>query len=133
MYDPTQSKRTAAATNGINLVSGLWLIAAPWVLGYEETEAMWNDVVAGVLVVMAAGVKATNPIRYLRASWVNVIVGVWLILAPFVLQYGGDNVISGVNKALWNDVVLGILIVVPAWLSATIVKNPAPEEANNRR
>jgi hypothetical protein len=35
----------------INLLFGLWLIAAPWLLAGAPQGATWNDIIAGILVV----------------------------------------------------------------------------------
>jgi hypothetical protein len=35
----------------LNLLIGLWLIGAPWLLTGGMSAATWNDVVAGLLVV----------------------------------------------------------------------------------
>ena len=37
-------------------------------------------------------------------GWSNVILGIWLICAPFILGY------SSSAGALWNDILLGILV-----------------------
>lgn len=41
-------------------------------------------------------------------NWINLLLGVWLILAPFVLGY------SDTNKALWSDLIVGVVIVILA-------------------
>lgn len=38
-------------------------------------------------------------------SWLCVIAGIWLIIAPFILGYS-DNV-----TALWNDIILGLIVL----------------------
>lgn len=40
-----------------NIPLGLWFIAAPWVLGYEEILPIANDMICGVLVVAFGLVK----------------------------------------------------------------------------
>lgn len=37
-------------------------------------------------------------------SWTNVALGLWLVIAPFALLY------AGVSLALWDNVIVGILI-----------------------
>lgn len=39
-----------------------------------------------------------------RASWTNLVLGLWLIIAPFSLAY------AGVTAAVYEDVILGIVI-----------------------
>lgn len=40
-----------------NLLPAAWLILAPWVLGYENTTAIVNDMAVGILVIAFAMVK----------------------------------------------------------------------------
>lgn len=40
-----------------NIALGIWLLAAPWILSYEDTTAIINDMAAGALVVIFAFVK----------------------------------------------------------------------------
>jgi hypothetical protein len=35
----------------INILFGLWLIAAPWLLANTIAEAAWNDVISGMSIV----------------------------------------------------------------------------------
>ncbi|MBX6746987.1 MAG: SPW repeat protein, partial [Acetobacteraceae bacterium] len=42
------------------------------------------------------------------ASGLNIILGIWLIISPWVLGY------SGLPWPLWNNVVCGILIALLA-------------------
>lgn len=103
--------------SGITLLPGLWLIIAPWLLGYDLVAApKWNDVLVGAAVLVLAGVSLILPARYRAISRINMTLGAWLIIAPFVLPYGEGAVVS--NVAFWNDLVLGIVIITSAWLSA---------------
>jgi hypothetical protein len=48
-----------------------------------------------------------------RLTWINLIVGIWLIMAPFAM--GGVATLTSVPVG--NDVVLGILLVATsAWI-----------------
>jgi hypothetical protein len=38
----------------LNLIAGLWLIVAPWLLGFEDSNAMTIDVVIGTIVAALA-------------------------------------------------------------------------------
>jgi len=37
-------------------------------------------------------------------AWVNIVAGVWLIIAPFVLNYSSNQ------SALVNDIVAGVIV-----------------------
>lgn len=51
-------------------------------------------------------------------EWVNVVLGVWLILSPWILGF------SGMTGAMWNAVIVGLLVGVLA-LSVTREKPKA--------
>lgn len=55
----------------------------------------------------------------LRANWVNVILGIWMVVSPFVLGF------SNVRAATWNDVATGLAVLFLA-LSRSGSRNPAP-------
>lgn len=39
-------------------------------------------------------------------SWINFVLGLWLIIAPFALRY------NMVPTATWNNVIVGIAVAV---------------------
>jgi hypothetical protein len=43
---------TTVAPAWINLVVGIWVFASPWVLNYAGSDAIWTDLMAGVLLVI---------------------------------------------------------------------------------
>jgi len=49
-------------------------------------------------------------------SWLNLMLGTWLVISPFVLFLSG--------AAMWNNVILGIIIAAFA-LTNTYSKVPA--------
>jgi hypothetical protein len=38
----------------LNLIAGLWLIMAPWLLGFEDSNAVMIDVIIGIVVAALA-------------------------------------------------------------------------------
>jgi hypothetical protein len=99
--------------SGLNVIAGIWLILAPFILGYWElSAAMWNNVIVGALVLVMAGTRAANPMAMPGLSWVNVALGIWLILSPFALGHAEYETI------LWNNIVLGVIVASLAIWSA---------------
>lgn len=39
-------------------------------------------------------------------NWAQIILGIWLVISPWILGFGE------INTALWNNVVIGILILI---------------------
>ena len=100
-------RSTVKWTSGTNLAAGIWLIAAPFILGYSAvTAAVWNDVLIGLAVAGLAWARVAKPLEREGVSWTNVVLGVWLLAAPFALAY------SGTTAALWNDIVIGLVVLV---------------------
>ena len=68
----------------INLAIGLWLMAAPDVLGYAGLAADHDRVVGPVIATFACVAiwEATRPLR-----WVNLLIALWMLLAPWMLGF----------------------------------------------
>jgi ABC-type molybdate transport system permease subunit len=86
-----------------NLVLGLWLFVSPWALNYAEVQnAAWNAYVLGVAIVVFAAIAA-----YMPKAWeemVNTLLGVWLILSPYVIGFATHTMVA------FHTVVVGVLV-----------------------
>lgn len=65
-----------------NTAIGVWLMAAPAVLGYGGAAAL-NDRIVGPIVATFAVVAASEATR--GARWVNLPIGLWMILSRWIL------------------------------------------------
>jgi hypothetical protein len=76
----------------VTLVLGIWLFISPWALGFYAgmTAASWNFFIVGVAFVVFA-VAALN-LRTLWEEWVNLVLGIWMIVSPWVLRFNGTSV-----------------------------------------
>jgi hypothetical protein len=108
---PTRDWRSdVVGLSGLNVIAGVWLIIAPWVLGYSTRDPRWNDVVFGIIVGILALTRATGAYREEWLSWINALIGIWLFVAAFTIDHTG--------VATWNDIILGIIVFVLAVGSA---------------
>lgn len=55
--------------------------------------------------------------------WVNILLGLWLIVSPFIIGYTGDT------AAFWNSEVIGFMIVIITGVVAFAI----PANAGNRK
>jgi ABC-type uncharacterized transport system permease subunit len=94
----------------LNILAGIWLIIAPWVLDYSARDPRWNDVVFGIIVGIFALTRATDAYREEWLSWINALIGVWLFIAAFTIDHTA--------VAAWNDIILGIIVFLLATGSA---------------
>lgn len=108
----------ATAASAVTFLAGVWLVLAPFVLDYAPAGsgigAYWNDLVVGIAIATLAIVRAVAPSNVPWFSVVNVVLGAWLIVAPFVLEYEGAN--EGVS--IGNDLAVGLVVIVMAATSA---------------
>ncbi|HZR06332.1 MAG TPA: SPW repeat protein [Candidatus Udaeobacter sp.] len=58
------------------------------------------------------------------ASWVNVLLGIWVILSPFVVQF------ARLPAAMWNNVIVGILIALLALIRTSMPRQSGWSWAN---
>jgi len=115
-----QMESRARLASGINVLAGIWLFLAPMVLGYADMEqALWNDRVIGVAIFVLALTRVAAPDRFAAISWVNFVLGAWLIIAPFLLFYGGVSAVGEPVAATGNDILVGILVIAMAAWSAS--------------
>jgi SPW repeat len=104
------------------LVLAVWLFISPWVLGFAGTAApeieggaaaggttaAWNAWIAAVIVAVLSIAAAVRFAEW--EDWVNGILGVWLVVAPWALGF------AALTAAAWNHVVVGVLIAaLAAW------------------
>jgi hypothetical protein len=67
-----------------NIALGIWLMAAPAVLGYDDPAQTMGHII-GPLTASFATIALWEVTRPLR--WVNLLLGFCLLLAPWVLGY----------------------------------------------
>jgi len=110
--------KTAKSLSWIIAVAGLWEIAAPFLFGMSATTAfLWDGVIVGlgllVFGVWAALSSKEDTVKFL--NWINAVLGLWLIIAPFALGY------SNVATAMWNDIIIGAgALVLGVWAAVSV-------------
>ncbi len=93
----------------VELILAIWLFFSPFFLGYSSpsSTAAYNSYVLGVLVAIFAIWALADPRRW--EEGINAILGLWLIISPFVLKFNSTD-----HVAMWNCIILGILIGIDA-------------------
>ncbi len=93
------------------LIAGVWLILAPFSIGYLQMHAgraIVEDVVAGAVLVALSIWSAASPAADAgRGAWATAVAGIWVIIAPTVLGYGAG---STANAAI-DDVLVGVIVL----------------------
>lgn len=111
----------ARSASGLNILFGLWLVIAPWVVGFSHlTSATWNSVIVGAMIAIFALIRTTSPLRAAGLSWFNFVLAIWLVMSPFMLNFGGED------AAMWNTVIVGLCVLSLAAWSAVATQGSIP-------
>ncbi|WP_158853461.1 SPW repeat domain-containing protein [Saccharothrix deserti] len=112
-----------ARLSAIAFVLGLWLVVSPFALGYGIV-GNWltghsNEVVTGIVVVVAGLIGAMAPADARWAGPVTAAAGVWLAAAPWSIGYR-DHVDP--TAATVNDLAVGSSIAVLGMVAAVVTR-----------
>src|SRR5262245_25636567 len=112
----------------LNLFAGIWLCISPLVMAFTgRQQATWNTLLVGAGVVILAVIRLSGSARLQPLSWLNVALGVWLIVSPAVLGYGS------VPLPRWNDVIVGIVVSLLGLWSALTPQFMVPVRSGTNR
>jgi uncharacterized membrane protein HdeD (DUF308 family) len=102
----------------INLICGVLLFLSPWALGFSgdltAARTAWVGGVVFFIVALGAMVQFAE-----WEEWIELVVGVLVIIAPWVLGF------AAVHAALWSCVVLGVIVVLSSISELWAVHHPA--------
>jgi hypothetical protein len=98
-------KEKTMTANGIDVLAGLWLILAPFVLGFAGTTLATSNIIVGIIITVLA-------IKTGWIGWVNGLLGLWTLIAPFAL-------VMVTTASTWNNVIVGLIVVVASLWSAS--------------
>lgn len=118
MDDFEDERTTSQSLSILNMIFGAWLIVSPYILGYASSQARWQQAAAGAVILILAGIRFMAP-HIQWVSWVNALIGVWMIVAPFTSASGYQSTV-----AFWNEVVIGILVALSGLWNASIHTMP---------
>ncbi len=88
---------------------GAWLFFVPLFVSHGRLAgaAAWNSYVVGAAVMIFAACALVSRRRCLE--WANLVLGAWLIAAPFALGF-----YAGMEAAAWSQIVAGVLLAADA-------------------
>lgn len=98
----------------VNLALGLWLFAMPF-FGYMPlaSSAAVNGYLFGSIITVISVAALVREQSW--EEWLNFAIGIWLLAAPFALGFTGNAF------AMWNSLIIGLIIVGDAlWAALTV-------------
>lgn len=117
---PTLRDQPESSSGALNTLLGIWLIISPFVLAAFDHlgPARVNNVVVGAMVAIVGLVGAESFARS-GLSWLNIFLGIWLIISPFVLGFAGHG-----SSAMWNNIIVGIAVGLLALIRSVAPRAP---------
>lgn len=119
MNDWTNAKLCDVA----NLILGAILFLSPWIVQYPAGHATQNAWISG-LVIAVLSIAALSAFAVWE-EWLNLIVGLWVLVSPWVLKFTGTTAQS-------IHVVIGIIVAVLAAVELYLLSQRPPRQTVTR-
>ena len=105
-YERVAESMSAHLTFGLALLTGLYVAASPWIVGFSARGSLaTSDLIVGIAVAFLAYGFATTLDRAHGMTWTLPVLGVWVIISPWILP--GGALTAGM---IWSHVVAGALL-----------------------
>lgn len=95
-----------------NLILGAFLFLSPWIFGFDAGPASQNAHVAGVVIAVLA--IAAIAAFAVWEEWLNLVVGLWTLVAPWVLGFAGDRTAMTIHVAV--GIAVAALAAIELWM-----------------
>ncbi|KQX63975.1 MULTISPECIES: SPW repeat protein [unclassified Streptomyces] len=100
--------RDVALVDGPVFLLGLYCAVSPWILHYTVSQPalMTHNLIVGIAIGLLALGFTAAPARMYGLSWAMCALGIWMIIAPWVV---GDSPDAGVAV---NNIIIGALALI---------------------
>ncbi|MEU3845018.1 SPW repeat protein [Streptomyces sp. NPDC028635] len=114
--------RDVALVDGPVFLLGLYCAVSPWIVHYTASQPplVTHNLIIGVAIGLLALGFTRAPERMYGLSWAMCALGIWMIIAPWVVGSSPD---TGV---VVNNIVIGALALVLGMLCAGTAARSAP-------
>ena len=114
--------RDVALVDGPVFLLGLYCAVSPWILHYTASQPplVTHNLIVGIAIGLLALGFTRAPERMYGLSWACCAIGVWMIIAPWVV---GDSPDAGV---IVNNIVIGALAVLLGLMCAGAAAKSTP-------
>jgi hypothetical protein len=103
-----------------NLILGAILFFSPWIFSFDAGAQSQNAFICGVIIAVLSVAALTASAVW--EEWLNLIVGLWVIVSPWVLGFEQAT-------AMTVHVMIGILVAALAAIELWIKYQQPPQQA----
>jgi hypothetical protein len=111
MEDAMNEWSNAKLCDVANLVLGAFLFFSPWIFGFAAG-APWTNAMISGLIIVALSIAALAMFA-IWEEWLNLIVGLWVIVSPWILGFAGT--IAALNVHLAVGFLVAVLAAIELW------------------
>ena len=121
-YDRVLGGRDVALVDGPVFLLGLYCAVSPWVLHFTTSQPALvpHNLIVGIAIGLLALGFTAAPARMYGLSWAMCALGIWMIIASWVV---GDSPDAGV---IVSNVIIGALAVVLGAMCAFTAARSTP-------
>lgn len=122
-YDRMLGGRDVALVDGPVFLLGLYCAVSPWILHYTASQPalMTHNLIVGIAIGLLALGFTAAPARMYGLSWAMCALGIWMVVAPWVV---GDSPDAGV---IVNNIIIGALALILGLLCAGTAAKSVPK------
>src|SRR5271157_2469830 len=96
-YERAAESTRAHFAFGLALLTGLYVAASPWIVGFSATRSLARcDLIAGIAVALD---------RTHGLTWTLPVLGLWVVFSPWILP--GLTLSAGM---IWSHVIAGAVL-----------------------
>ncbi|MEC4015307.1 SPW repeat protein [Streptomyces sp. H27-D2] len=116
-YARMLGKRGVVAVDGLLLLAGLYAAISPWTVHFSasSSELALNNLIMGIAVAVIGLALTAAPERMQGLSGACAAIGVWLIVAPWVVTRDPGT------GMIWNNIIVGACICLLGLTAAGMV------------
>ena len=118
---PKPSWKTEAFVDIVNLALGGFLFVSPWIFGFSSRLGWHTSWMAGAAIGIVAIFSIVDlfdaisiPTLFEQEEWINLTIGAWLAVCPWVLSFHADTMAMQVHLVV--GVVVATIAVAELWV-----------------
>src|ERR671915_2575263 len=111
MEDAMENWSNAKLCDVANLVLGAILFFSPWMFAFDAGAQSQNAYISGLAIVLIA--LAALAAFTVWEEWLNLIVGLWAVVSPWVLGFQGT---TAMTVHVLIGAAVAVLAAIEIWL-----------------
>lgn len=115
-YDQAAERPTAQVTDGLMLLSGLYVAASAWIIGFAgQTSLTVTNLIGGIAIALLALAFGSAYGRTHGMAFIAPLLGVWMIVSPWIVAD-----VDTTTAMIWSNVVVGAVVCVLGLATAAL-------------